>query len=185
LHLSPVLATSTPAAADTVVNGCTIVSNPTPTNFTNCAGAFLVGTNLSGVDFSYANLPGALFVESGFFCGDADCRASDLSGANFTGANLSGASLFGSGLWFPCGRIFCAEPASGEADLAGAILSGADLTGTVLVPSSQIVTSIGAAGAVVTWPTPPSLAGGTPGTCTSPSGSTFPLGSTTVTCQVS
>ena len=43
--VTPVLATATatPASADTVVNGCTIVANPTPTNFTNCPGADLQG----------------------------------------------------------------------------------------------------------------------------------------------
>jgi uncharacterized protein YjbI with pentapeptide repeats len=37
---------------------------------------------------------------------------------------------------------------------------------------------------VVTWPTPQSLPGATPGTCTPSSGSTYPVGTTTVTCQV-
>jgi Bacterial Ig domain/HYR domain len=37
---------------------------------------------------------------------------------------------------------------------------------------------------VVTWSTPPSLPGATPGACTPPTGSTFPLGTSTVTCQV-
>ena len=39
--VTPVLATAsgTAASADTVIDGCTIVSNPTPTNFTNCPGA--------------------------------------------------------------------------------------------------------------------------------------------------
>ncbi len=44
-----------PASADMVVNGCTIVSNPTPTHHTNCPGADMSGANLSGVDLSYAN----------------------------------------------------------------------------------------------------------------------------------
>ena len=52
--VTPVLATATPASADTVVNGCTIVSNPTSTNFTNCPGVDLAGANLSGVDLSFA-----------------------------------------------------------------------------------------------------------------------------------
>jgi hypothetical protein len=37
---------------------------------------------------------------------------------------------------------------------------------------------------VVTWSTPLSLPGATPGTCTRSSGSTFSFGATTVTCQV-
>ena len=52
------------------------------------------------------------------------------------------------------------------------------------MPSDQTVVATSNAGAVVTWPTPPSLPGATPGACTPPSGSTFPLFSTTVTCQV-
>jgi hypothetical protein len=33
-----------------VVNGCTIVSNPTPTHFTNCSNATNLATDLSGLD---------------------------------------------------------------------------------------------------------------------------------------
>ena len=51
-----VVVTSSPASADMVVDGCTIVSNPTPTDFTNCPGATLAGADLSGVNLSYANL---------------------------------------------------------------------------------------------------------------------------------
>ena len=51
---------SAPASADTVIGTCTIVSNPTPTTFTNCPGANLTGpVNLTGFDLSYANLSGA------------------------------------------------------------------------------------------------------------------------------
>ena len=59
--VTPVLATAsaTPASADTVINGCTIVSNPTPTNFTNCPGADLSGADLSGANLSFANLSSA------------------------------------------------------------------------------------------------------------------------------
>ena len=59
--VTPVLATATatPASADTVINGCTIVSNPTSTNFTDCPGADLSGANLSGANLSFANLSNA------------------------------------------------------------------------------------------------------------------------------
>ena len=67
-----VIATATPASADTVIDGCTIVSNPTSTNFTDCPGADLSGANLSGADLSFANLSGA-----------------NLSDANFLGRNSS------------------------------------------------------------------------------------------------
>ncbi len=59
--VTPVLATTTatPAAADTVVDGCTIVSNPTSTNFTNCPGADLAGADLHSFNLSFANFAGA------------------------------------------------------------------------------------------------------------------------------
>ena len=47
--VTPALLSSAPAGADTVVEGCTIVSNPTPTNFTNCPGVRLLNANLSGL----------------------------------------------------------------------------------------------------------------------------------------
>ncbi len=239
-----VVVTSASASAQMVVDGCTIVSNPTPLNFTNCPGANLSTANLTGVNLSYANLAGATFVSctfsvtSGPECSSATlggtnltsadlsdvsfavcdqlgtgtlapsgCGESILSGVNLTdanlanatfavctnatplsatqcgltnlsGANLSGADLAGATLQTFC-QIFCMS-----ANLTGATLTGANFTGTILVPSNQTVVATSNAGAVVMWPTPPSLPGATPGACTPPSGSTFPLFSTTVTCQV-
>ena len=230
--VTPVLATATatPAAADTVINGCTIVSNPTPTNFTNCPGANLSGANLSGLNLSYANFAGANLAESFDAVADfsdanlfsanlsdlsstvactgitpiPECSSADFSGATltdanvanaslascqtvstrfglltvcngaeFSGANLSGANFTGATLGLPpgaaCGLLFC---------------RGADFSGTLLVPSNQTVIATNSAGAVGTWPTPQSLPGATPGSCTTASGSTFPAGTTTVTCQV-
>jgi Bacterial Ig domain len=46
------------------------------------------------------------------------------------------------------------------------------------------VSATSAAGAVATWATPSGIPGATPGSCTPTSGSTFPLFSTTVSCQV-
>jgi hypothetical protein len=57
--VTPVLANSLPASADMIVDGCTVVSNPTPTNFTNCPNANLAGADLASVNLSYANLAGA------------------------------------------------------------------------------------------------------------------------------
>jgi len=51
--------TSTTAYADTTIGGCTIVAHPNATRFTDCPGAFLAATNLSGVNLSFANLSGA------------------------------------------------------------------------------------------------------------------------------
>ena len=231
-----VTATEAPAAADTVVSGCTIVSNPTPTNFTDCPGANLGGADLSGVNLSFANLAGAAFVDCGVIS-DFVCAAANLSGANLTNANLSNGSFFDAILYAPCGEPSCIGIASGAAFLPGADLSDADLSsaqlhqvdltdavltnanltsatftgcvssicrsgatltganltgatltktdfsGTILVPSDRSVFGT-ATGAVVSWPAPQSLPGATPGTCTASSGSSFPLGTTTVTCQV-
>jgi uncharacterized protein YjbI with pentapeptide repeats len=239
-----VVVTSAPASAQVVIGGCTIVSNPTPSNFTNCPGANLSTANLTGVNLSYANLAGATFVSctvsvaSGVECTSATlggtnltsadlsdvsfavcfqlgtgdlapsgCGESTLSGDDLTdanlanatfavctnsvplsatqcgltdllGANLSGADLTGATLQTFC-QIFCEN-----ANLTGATLTGANVTGTVLAPSDQTVVATSNAGAVVAWPTPSSLPGATPGACSVPSGSTFPLFSTTVTCQV-
>ena len=220
----PVVVTSTPASADTVVDGCTIVSNPTPTHFTDCPGAALEGASLSGLNLSYANLAGSGFVscDSGPppSCSGADLTDTDLMDANltgvgvyaeviehnpilqaasgaadFSGANLSGANMGGTNFG---GANFSDVNFTGS-NLTGAamsfvdqttgltipaILTGANLTGTILVPPSQTVTATSSAGAVATWSTPPGIVGAGPGSCNPPSGSTFPLFSTSVTCQV-
>ena len=233
----PILASGpSPASADTVVDGCTIVSNPTSTNFTDCPGANLGDANLSGVNLSFADFAGATFVDCSVITG-TECNAADLSGATLTNANLSGGSFFDGVPYEPCGVPRCLELASGAADLSRADLSGADLSsaqlhdvnlgntiltnanltsatftgciesicqggatltganltganltntdfsGTTLVPSDQYVFGT-STGAVVTWPAPQSLPGATPGTCTATSGTNFPLGTTTITCQV-
>ncbi len=211
--VTPELVTSTPASADTVVNGCTIVSNPTPTNFTNCPDGELYGANLSGVNLSFANLAGARFVDclprvgcgiptdlTGANLTDANlsdalliscpdpgltfCPAASLTGTNLSGANLTDAQLSACFVLLPpILPRFC-----GNVDLTNGTLTGADLTDTVLVPFNQVTNQVAeatsSAGAVVTWTTPPPLPGATPSTCTPPSGSIFPIGETTVTCQV-
>jgi Pentapeptide repeats (8 copies)/Bacterial Ig domain/HYR domain len=217
--VTPVLAASAsvPASADTVVDGCTIVSNPTATNFTNCPGADLSGSDLSGVDLSFADLAGAQFVDCNFFT--LTCNVADLSGANLNDANLSDASFFNvvtqpppshgiaSGAANLDGANLSGANLSGadletpnltdanltDANLTGANLMGADLTGSTLtganvtgslVPLNETVTATSGAGAVATWMFQPSNLGVTAGSCTPASGSTFPLGTTTVTCQV-
>jgi uncharacterized protein YjbI with pentapeptide repeats len=76
-----------------------------------------------------------------------------------------------------------ADPVSHQ--LTGATLTGANLTDTVLVPSDQtVLATTSSAGALVTWPTPQPLSGANPGTCMPPSGYTFPVGTTTVTCPI-
>ncbi len=223
--VTPVLALpSTPASADVVIDGCIIVSNPTPTHFTNCPGAALAGANLSGLNLSFANFAGAFFAgcsgDPSVPCpvtdladanltdanltgvvflasavindppfppleeGDAELAGANLSGANLsndvlvadlTNANLTGATLTGAVM------SSVIEPFSFKVD---ATLSGANFTNTILVPSNESVTATSQAGAVATWSTPAGISGATPGSCTPESGSTFPLFSSTVTCQV-
>ena len=48
------------ASAATVIFGCTIVSNPTSTHFTNCPNSNLAGASLGGLNLSYTNFAGAL-----------------------------------------------------------------------------------------------------------------------------
>jgi uncharacterized protein YjbI with pentapeptide repeats len=120
--VTPVFATSTPASADTVVNGCTIVANRTSTNFTNCPGANLSGANLSGVNLSYANLADAQLADGcnltgGFPFFSLECSGAILDGAKLTGANLSNASF-----------VNCAEVDNFFVGCGGATLRGADLT---------------------------------------------------------
>lgn len=80
------LVTPGSAVADTVVDGCTVISNPTPTNRTYCPGADLAGANLAGDNLAFANFGQANL--SG-----ADLRGDQLEDANFAGAALTNADL--------------------------------------------------------------------------------------------
>ena len=141
------------------------------------------GANLSQAVMHRANLAGFSLGPANF--AGADLTGSDLAGANFglvepppvgtsstdlESANLSHVNLTATNI--------------GLADLAGALLSGATLTGTSLVPASQTVPATSSRRAVVTWTTPPSQPGATPGPCNRLSGSSFPIGTTTVRCSV-
>jgi uncharacterized protein YjbI with pentapeptide repeats len=262
--ITPLIGTATagPASADMVIDGCTIVSNPTPTNFTNCPNATLAGAEFSSLNLSYADFAGAVFalcpVTGCLSTSVADLSSANLShadlagavfvycvphscvGANVHGANLTDANLTNTDLAecilicvaadftdavMPGANLSNAGVEEGNlagADLAGAnlagtilgganldganlsatnitaaslvtqvvfgpepvSLNGANLTGTLLVPPDQSVAATSQAGAVATWSTPPAVAGATPGTCTPPSKSTFPLFTSTVSCQV-
>ena len=94
--------------ADTVINGCTIISNPTSVNYTNCPNANLQGVNLANVDLSYAYLTSA-----------------NLTSATLTNANLQGACLREGA----CLRV---GPNLTGATLTNANLQGAFLTGATL-----------------------------------------------------
>jgi uncharacterized protein YjbI with pentapeptide repeats len=208
------IATTTPASADMTINGCTFVSNPTPTHFTDCPHTDLAGVNLSGVDLSFANLGGtSVFARCDVAPFSVRCTVADLSGANLTDANLSGGVFAACGLTpFIPRQLACSAAGLSNANLtaanltnafledclsfqgngqcadasmSGATLTGANFTGSILVPPDRSVTATSQAGAVATWSTPPaSIPGATPGNCTPPSGSTFPLFSSAVTCQV-
>jgi len=153
--VTPVLVTSTPASADTVVNGCTIVSSPTPTNFTNCPGANLSGLNLSGLNLNYANLSGAnlsganLSGISGFPPNITVSTGTSFAGANLTDANLAGATLEDCMVVNGTPTIqavdcfaasFAGATMTGaqlNTDLGGVDLSSADLTGADLSSASE------------------------------------------------
>jgi hypothetical protein len=216
--VTPVVAaaTATPAAADTVVDGCTIVSNPTSTNFTNCPGADLAGAdlhsfNLSFANFSGADLAGALLAACPAGV-NSSCNFALLSDANLNNVNLSGAVLaaatdaelrpgsaaasFDDANLTDANLTDAVLAASvslggteygGVADFTDATLTNANFTGTIppVTPINQSVTATSQAGAVAMWSAPPGgPPGATPGSCTPASGSTFPLFSSTVTCQV-
>jgi uncharacterized protein YjbI with pentapeptide repeats len=239
LATPPMLSTSTPASADTVVDGCTIVSNPSPVHFSDCPDANFAGADLAGVNLSYANLAGASFVGCEVESDASACSAANLTDTDLTDADLSGAGLFTLGQFLPTTPV---EVEAAGADLSGANLSQADLdtyidftdadlsganltgdtlgdnltdanlsdtdlngtamgysydnikfpsnltganfTGTILVPPDQSLPATSAAGAVATWSTPAGITAATPGPCTPASGSTFPLFTSTVTCEV-
>jgi uncharacterized protein YjbI with pentapeptide repeats len=303
------------AGAATVVNGCTIVSDPTPTSYTKCPGADLSGQSLQDLNLSYADLKGAnlssatmalcefvgppaiytcdstdltsaklshanfgdaevsscvtfsetptlqavectgadfsdaVLTEADFsdtdlssatfkgallnrvdLSGDsfvdcysvatgggagyeecpgtdfsdavlphADLHSANLATVNFAGANLTDSNLSEAQLGYaqppPAGtsvtsfdgailsRVNLSGTDTSLADLADTNLKNALFTGTPLVPENESVVSTGRRTAA-SWATPPSQPGATPGTCNHPSGSTFKIGSTTVTCSV-
>jgi hypothetical protein len=110
--------TSAPAGADTVIDGCTIVANPTPTAYTNCPGADLSGANLSGIDLSYADLSGA------------NLTGANLTASNLTSGNLSNASLVTCS-WSASEGFFCTIANFNGATLIDANLSGASTSSCI------------------------------------------------------
>jgi uncharacterized protein YjbI with pentapeptide repeats len=131
--VTPVLATATakPASADTVIDGCTIVANPTPTNFTNCPGVNLSGALLAGANLSYANLTGAQLAGNCVLnLPSVECQGAILDEANLSGADLSNASFV---FCTELDNFFvgCASPTLIGADLTDANLAGATLAGCI------------------------------------------------------
>ena len=147
--VTPVLATATatPASAQTVIEGCTIVSNPTPTNFTNCSLMNLFDANFSGLNLSYANFAQSTFA----YCtpNGPSCSAADFSGANLTDANLENIEAAAEFYATDPPEGADAEANFGDANLSGANLSyiflaanlgGANLTGADLTGTSMVAT---------------------------------------------
>jgi hypothetical protein len=170
-------------------------ANFAQSDFANCAGASCMAADFSDANLTDANLYN-IDVADEFYATDppegADAEVNfggaNLSGANlsyiFLAANLGDANLTGADL---TGTSMVATPTDlgiGVGATLTANLAGANVTDTILVPSNQSVTATSEAGAVATWSTPSGLPGATPGSCTPASGSTFPLFSSTVTCQV-
>jgi len=170
---------------------------------TDLTNANLTQADLSGAVLSANTTEGPISI-FGLATGSANLSEADLTGAdlstangraNFTGANLAGANMangnFGAANFTNAnltGATLTGAVMASDVEPFGvtvyATLTGATLTGTVLVPSNQSVTATSPSGTVVTWPTPASIPGATPGPCQPPSGSTFPVGSSEVGCTV-
>ena len=139
-----------------------------------CGGADLTNANLSGANLTNADAQLATLV--GATLSGANLTNANLGGADFVNANLTGAALTGA-------AFASTLPIVGTPE-AIADLTNANFSGTLLVPSNQSVTAISQAGALASWSTPAALPGAAPGSCAPASGSTFPLFTSTVTCQV-
>ena len=117
--------TSAPAFAQVVVDGCTIVSNPTPSNFTSCPGADLSTANLTDANLSFADLAGATFVSCTVsVASGVECTSATLSGTNLTSADLSDVSF---AVCFQLGTGYLAPSGCGESTLSGDDLTNANL----------------------------------------------------------
>jgi uncharacterized protein YjbI with pentapeptide repeats len=112
--------------ADMVINGCTILSNPTPDHVTVCPNVNLSGTDLSGADLGGADLSGASLA--GMNLSDMVLIGITLSNADLTGANLARANLFGAHLE----AANLAGTDLTQANLYATRLTGANLTGANL-----------------------------------------------------
>ncbi|WP_181319704.1 pentapeptide repeat-containing protein [Rhodococcus sp. OK519] len=162
-------------------------------NYANLDNAVLAGANLSFAKLTRARLTNATLTNATLDGADLDgatLAGANLAGANLyftdlTGANLTGASLSGANLnraYLTDANLTGANLA--DANLTDAELSDANLTGSSVIPSDITVTAASADGAAVTWVTPAMPTGLAFGICTPASGTTFPVGRTSVTCTV-
>ena len=176
------------------VNGCVIVTNPTPTTHTSCRGAQLSHTSLAGTNLSYADLSGAQLIGSNLAGAtlahaaltDIDATGADLSGVHASGVNLAHARLTTANL----SNADLSYSYALTADLTGGTLAGArflnaNFSATLLSPgANRNVAATSAAGALVSFPSQGSLSGAVPGGCDHSSGATFGIGTATVTCTI-
>jgi uncharacterized protein YjbI with pentapeptide repeats len=143
--VTPVLATATasPAAADTVVDGCTVVSNPTTSHFTDCSGKDLSAANFDNLNLNYANFSDADFVDCNSSNFVITCTAAAFAGTTLTQANLTGATLTNALTESPgaregdaevdftndnLARVDLASTDAGPAKFSNATLAGSNLT---------------------------------------------------------
>lgn len=137
------LFTSTAASADETIDGCTIVSSPTPADFTNCPNQNLAGANFFNLDLSYADFQNANLTD--IQVSQANLADAELQGANLTnvafqfafnagGLHLSGANLTGSDLipegeteaTSAAGRVYQPVPEAGSYLPPGITFDGCD-----------------------------------------------------------
>jgi uncharacterized protein YjbI with pentapeptide repeats len=156
--MGPAAAASVPA---TVIDGCSIVADPTPANHTDCSGASMNGANLNGLNLTYADftrahlngahlraaiLEHAVLKRTGLH--NADMRSADLTGANLNNAIMAGVDLTNAAAVIP---THGARPVTfRDTDLDGANILGlnaprADLRGATFVGASLISVDLHAA----------------------------------------
>ncbi len=141
--------------------------------------------DLSGLDLRRSDLTGAILSRNvGTNLTDANLShvreevlTMDFTDATLRGANFDGAEVGG-------GSSFTGAALSSRTQFVNADISSDDFTGTRLIPADRTVPSTSPSGAVVRWKTPKALPGATPGACSPPSGSQFPVGTTTVRCTI-
>jgi uncharacterized protein YjbI with pentapeptide repeats len=107
-----------------VIDGCTVVLNPTKGHFTECADKGLSHANFSGLDLQFADFSKSSFVP---YCagvhGGAFCPGADFSHANLDHADLNNA-VFAS----CCGTAM--DPTYASANLSGTSMQQTDALST-------------------------------------------------------
>jgi uncharacterized protein YjbI with pentapeptide repeats len=169
---------------DVTIDGCLVVWQPTSSHHTSCAGADLSSIDLRQLDLEYADLSGANLTR-------ANLEGTDLEHADLSNANLTLADLGN-----PAGSGSLAGTDFQYADLTGVNLTrifgfNANFSHTILAVTDRTYASDGGLGGGRTlgWKAPPGYASVTgllpaPYGCNPYQGSHFPLGTTSVTCQV-